>query len=157
MNRFPNLETKDLNGKAVRLPSDFSTEYTLLFIAYLQWQQREVDSWIPFAEELEATVPNLRYYELPVVGEMGFFGRKQLDFWMRTGIHDIETRSRTLTLYIDRANFCRQLGIETEDNIAILLLDKNHKTVWKEYGAFDISYAKSIRKLLVEHGAIQLK
>ncbi|MCG8349983.1 MAG: hypothetical protein MI924_19635 [Chloroflexales bacterium] len=45
--KFPNVATKDLNGDAKTLPNDFAGDLNLLLIAYEQWQQREVDSWLP--------------------------------------------------------------------------------------------------------------
>lgn len=147
--KFPTVETNDLNGKSYALPQDFEGKYILVLIAYLQWQQQQVDSWVPFLDELEQNVTGFRYYELPLVGEMGWFGRKQLDFFMRTGIPDKETRSRTLTLYIERAPFREKLGIETEAEIALLLLDPEYEVVWRGMGAYDAETAVSLRQALL--------
>ncbi|MEM9775980.1 MAG: hypothetical protein AAF902_15495 [Chloroflexota bacterium] len=151
---FPSLTSKDLNDRKLNLPDDLSGQINLLFIAYQQWQQREVDSWVPFAQELEATVPGLSYYELPVVGPMGFWGRTQLDFWMRTGITDFKTRSKTITLYVDRDLVKRPLGIDTEDHIAIVLLDENNQAIWRDHSMFDIQKAKSLRQVIAQHTTI---
>ena len=153
---FPTLTSKDLNGRKLNLPVDFEGKINLLFIAYQQWQQREVDSWVPFAQELEATFSSLKYYELPVVGPMGFWGRTQLDFWMRTGITDFTTRSKTITLYMDRDFVKRPLGIDTEDHIAIVLLGENNQVIWRDYSMFDIQKAKSLKQVIAEHQAINI-
>lgn len=152
--RFPTLISQDLNGRKVNLPEDFDGKINLLFIAYQQWQQREVDSWVPFAQELEVTFAELSYCELPVVGNMGFWGRTQLDFWMRNGITDFTTRSKTITLYIDRDYVKRPLGISNEDHIAIILLDSSHQVIWQEYSMFDIQKAKSLKQAILQYQTI---
>lgn len=151
--QFPHVTTRDLNGAEKTLPADFSGDLNLVLIAYVQWQQREVDSWLPTADRLEATLPNFRYYEVPVVGQMGRFGQMQLDFWMRTGIPDRETRARTLTLYVDRAAFRRQLGIGDEAHIALLLLDRAGTIVWRGSGAYSAATAASLQEALQAQAA----
>lgn len=145
--QFPTLTTNDLNGKSVTFPDDFAHGHNLLFVAYDQWQQREVDSWLPFAAQLETDL-DLRYYELPVVGRMNAFGRMQLDFWMRRGIPDVDIRSRTLTYYVDRAQFRQALGIETDAHIAIVLVNRQGRVLWKTYGAYSAESAASLKDFL---------
>ncbi len=146
--KFQSLTTYDLNGKSVTLPDDFKHDFNLLFVAYDQWHQREVDGWVPFAAELESEFENLRFYELPVVGNMNMFGRKQLDFWMRQGIPDQETRGRTLTYYVDRSDFRDMLGIEVADHIAVVLVDQAGTVLWKTYGVFAPEKSVELKGLL---------
>ena len=143
--KFQSLTTYDLNGKSVTLPDDFEHDFNLLFVAYDRWHQQEVDSWIPFAAELEAEFKKFHFYELPIVGQMNVIGRARLDFFMRQGIPNPETRGRTLTYYVDRAQFRQMLGIETAEHIATVLVDRSGTVLWKAYGPF------------VEAQAIELK
>lgn len=142
--RFPTYTTKDLNGSKLTLPDDFVGEVNLLFVAYERWQQASVDSWVGFAAEMEAGHPGLRYYELPVVGEANLPGRVMLDYWMRQGIPDIETRGRTLTLYVEQSQFCESLDIVDRDQIAILLLDANGDVIWRSRGPFATDTAERL-------------
>ncbi|MFK7800139.1 MAG: hypothetical protein AB8G95_00775 [Anaerolineae bacterium] len=142
--QFPILTTKDLNGKNITLPDDFQHDLNLLFIGYLEWQQSEIDTWFPFATQLETEHKNLYFYELPVVGKMNKFGQIQLNYWMRQGIPNPETRGRTLTYYIDRAAFRQSLELKTEDHIGILLVDRAGHVLWKGYNGYSETNAQSL-------------
>ncbi len=142
--QFPIITTRDLNGDEKTLPADFTGDINLIFIAYYQWHQREVDSWIRTANQLEKEFENFQYYELPVVGEMNWFGQKQLDFWMRTGIQDRKTRARTLTLYVNQSEFRQQVGIDTENTIALILLNREGKLLWQALGPYSDETAQSL-------------
>ena len=152
--KFPALKTKDLNGEQRILPDSFKGEINLLIVAYQQYHQAEVNTWVPLADQLEAQFPDFHYYELPVVGRMGPFGRMQLDFWMRQGIPSPTTRERTLTLYIDRAGFRQSLHIETEETIALLLLDRSDHVIWQGYGPYDESTVAELRRAVAQAYAI---
>lgn len=134
--QFPQIQTKDLNGNIVNLPQDFKGKLNLILVAYERWHQKDVDSWVPLLDKLEAKIADFCYYELPVVGEMGWFGQKQLDFWMRTGIPDKDTRAKTLTLYISRHQFRQDLEITNKNHISLLLLDKEGRVIWRTLGAY---------------------
>lgn len=146
--RFPNTTTRDLNGDLRTLPADFTGELNLILLAYQQWHQREVDSWVPLAEKLEKEYPDFRYYELPLVGNMNFIGRLSLDYWMRQGIPDKRTRARTLTLYQDRADFRQKLNIETEETIALVLLNGSGDVLWQALGPYADQTARSLSSVI---------
>lgn len=142
--KFPSISSKDLNGRQRTLPNDFEGNWNLLLIAYEQWQQNEVNTWLPVVDKLENDVDGFHYYELPVVGEMGMFGRMQLDYWMRNGIPDSETRDRTITLYTDQTDFRDALEIPDQEHIALLMLDNDGNVIWRGDGAYSSDTAKSL-------------
>lgn len=152
--KFPTLKTKDLNGEQRDLPESFKGEINLIIVGYQEWHQTEIDTWLSLADQLEAEFPDFHYYELPVVGSMGPFGRMQLDFWMRQGIPNRTTRERTLTLYIDRAGFRQSLNIERDETIALLLLDRSDRVIWQGYGPYTESNAAGLRAALAHESAI---
>jgi hypothetical protein len=43
----------NLLREKLTLPRDFQGRFNLVFIAFEQWQQMEVDSWMALAKELE--------------------------------------------------------------------------------------------------------
>ena len=53
--RFPGKMGSNLQRQKLKLPKDFQEELNLVLIAFQQWQQTQVDSWIPFARQLEGT------------------------------------------------------------------------------------------------------
>ena len=64
---FPTVNGSNLQRAKLTLPQDFEGDYNLLFIAFQQWQQDEVNTWIALAENCEARFPGLVYYELPTI------------------------------------------------------------------------------------------
>lgn len=146
--RFPTITTDDLNRQQRVLPRDFAGDVNLLLVAYLQQHQREVNTWVPSLLELERRIDGFRYYELPVVGKMNLVGRKSLDYFMRAGIPDPDVRERTLTLYVDRAEFRRALDIPTEDTIGLVLLDAHHEVVWQGLGPWQQATAVALEAAL---------
>jgi len=131
---FPTFKTNDLNDDDWALPQDFDHTFNLLFIAYHLRHQHQIYSWLPTAELLEQQHPDLRYYEIPVVGRMGWFRRKRLNYWMRIGLQSYDMRSRTLTIYENRDQFCHNLAIDTQHEITLLLLNGRGEEIWRTTG-----------------------
>ena len=129
--RLPEMSTRDLNGVRRTLPNG---RLAVLLVAYQRWPQFEVDSWVSSLRALERTYDEVGYYELPVVGRMDPLARRSLDFFMRRGIPDRETRARTLTFYVDASGFREPLGIPDEDHVAVLLVDVDGLVLWRATG-----------------------
>ena len=125
MPAFPRSAGKDLNGRALALPRDFAGPVNLLFVAFERRQQAEVDTWISFAQEMQAAHPGLATYELPTIGRAWGLIRGFIDGGMRSGIPDTEVRASTVTLYLDVRSFCRALGVTSTKTIAVLLVTRN--------------------------------
>ena len=68
--RFPQVDGSSLSGTSHRLPGTLAGDRNLLLIAFRQWQQTDVDTWVPVAEALAAERPEFRAYELPVISQM---------------------------------------------------------------------------------------
>jgi hypothetical protein len=120
---FPNVKGSNLLRQQLTLPKDFQGKLNLVFIAFEQWQQNEVDSWIPLAEELEAQVSGLVYYELPTIQSRNNVYQWFINEGMRAGIPNPKTREHTITLYLNKITFRKALGFPDEDHIYILVID----------------------------------
>jgi hypothetical protein len=133
---FPHLTASNLAKQKMTLPKDFAGTTNLLLIAFEREQQKDIDTWLPAAREIEAAHSTFRYYELPTIGRSNPVFRWYLDSAMRSGIQDGTTRSRTITLYVDKQDFRRTLDIPSESAISVLLVDKNGKVLWRATGDF---------------------
>jgi len=69
--------------------------------------------------------------------------RFMIDGGMKAGIPSLETRQRTITIYINKNKFKRKLGIKTEQTIYIYLL-KNDEILWQETGELTEEKIKSL-------------
>jgi hypothetical protein len=134
--QFPTVTGSNLHRKRIDLPHDFEGELNLVFIPFQQWQQTQVDTWIPFARRLEETHSGLRYYELPTIRRLNVLARTFVNEGMRAGIPDPVARERTITLYLDKDEFRQALQLPHEADIHVLLLDEDGKVLWRVEGAF---------------------
>ena len=145
---FPKVSGSNLEGRRYRLPGDLEGELNLLFIPFQRWHQDWVDTWVPFARELQAEIQGLRYYELPTLPRMNPFYRMSLDMGMKMGIPDRAAREATITLYLDKDAYRQALQIPSEDTIVVLLIDRMGMILWRTEGPFDEAKAADLRAFL---------
>lgn len=141
---FPKVDGKNLEGKSFHLPKDFEGELNLAFLAFQRAQQLVVNTWLPTADILEKIHPELRYYELPTISRLNVVSRWFINAGMRSGIKDPKSRKKTVTLYLDKRAFREALGMEDEDNIYILLMDREGTVRWRSEGPCDAEKAKNL-------------
>jgi hypothetical protein len=132
----------------MNLPNDFEGELNVVLVAFQQWQQNHIDTWLPFVEELEQNSAGLRYYEVPVIRRMNILSRTFINEGMRAGIPNPKARERTITLYLDKVNFCQTLGMSHEQNIYVLLLDQQGKVLWKREGKFTNEAGEALKAVI---------
>jgi hypothetical protein len=135
--QFPQVRGSNLQRQQIGLPHDFEGELNLLLIAFRQWQQRLVDSWIPVAQHLEGQYPGLVYYELPTIRSMNYLAKTFINEGMRAGIPNPQARQRTITLYLDKQTFRKALAINREDTIHILLVSRQGEVLWRADGQYN--------------------
>jgi hypothetical protein len=145
---FPEVSGYNLMREEFIFPGDFEGKYNLVLIPFQQVQQRDVNTWIPPAQELERTIPGLVYYELPTIYELPTLSRTFINEGMRAGIPDQTARERTITFYLDKEEFKKALGITTEAEIQIFLVDKEGNILWKEEGLYSLEKEKSLLEQL---------
>ena len=131
---FPTVSGSNLQRAKLTLPQDFAGDYNLLFIAFQQWHQDEVNTWIPLAESCEAQFPGLVYYELPTIRALNAFSKFFINEGMRAGIPNPKSRERTITLYLEKDDFRTALGLEDEEHIFALLIDHQGNELWRARG-----------------------
>ena len=146
--KFPDVVGDNLNKKTIRIPSELKGEYNILLVPFQMWQQGLVDSWVPFMFHLMETYPQFDFYELPTIRKMNFFIRRMIDGGMRGGIPSLDTRGRTVTLYIDKALFKKALEIPTEDTLYLYLVDREGTIYWRESGGISDTKATSLENAL---------
>jgi hypothetical protein len=136
MNQLPPVSGKNLLRQKMQFPRDFTGELNLVFVAFQQWQQNQVDSWVPAVERLASERPEFQYYEFPTIYRMNRLSQMFINEGMRAGIPHHATRERTITLYIDKRPFRDALAIPDESDITVLLFDRQGRVVWRSSGAY---------------------
>jgi hypothetical protein len=142
--QFPVVTGSNLQRRKLDLPEGFDGNLNLVLIAFQQWQQTQVDTWIPFAKQLEEVHAGLRYYELPTIQRLNALARTFINEGMRAGIPDPVARERTITLYVDKNSFRQALQLPHEDDIYVLLLDRQGQVLWRAEGTFTQEKGESL-------------
>jgi hypothetical protein len=133
---FPTVSGFNLDRQEFEFPRDFAGDLNILFVPFLQQQQLTVNTWIPFAQDIEASFPGVVYYELPTINEMPMLSRTFVNEGMRAGIPDQKSRERTITLYIDLEKFLQATGIPDRNEVHTLLVNRSGEILWRTTGNF---------------------
>ena len=148
--QFPPIEGSNLAKRTFRLPNDLEGELNVVLVAFQRWHQDQVDTWAPLLDELEGTVPGFRYYELPVIRSMNRFSQWMLDEGMRAGIPSQPVRARTITIYTDKEEFRSALQMPEENNIYLMLVMRQGKSLWRGRGAYTQETARSLSQAVAD-------
>jgi hypothetical protein len=132
----PKVIGEDLLKNIIEIPHDLHGGRNILIVAFKQWHQKIVNTWVPFLEDLVGKMSDLEFYEIPTIRRMNFLYRSIINGGMRAGIPSHETRGRTITLYIDKKPFRKALDIADEDDVHIFLIEREGKILWSAMGAF---------------------
>ena len=154
---FPTVTGSNLLREKLTLPRDFQGELNVVFVAFYQWHQMEVNSWIPLAQELEKQTKGLYYYELPTIQSRNFLYQKFINEGMRAGIPNQTSRERTITLYLDKASFRHKLEMPDEDHIFVLIVDRQGKVLYSTRGSYTPAAGEILRQTiqqLIQHSAV---
>jgi len=148
--KFPKVSGKDLNGNPQTIPDTLKGKLNLLVVAYQRWHVSPIETWIPYLQTLITEHPNVQFYELPTLRKFNFISQWMIDGGMRGGIRSKEMRERTITLYIDKAEFDETLDIPTEDTIYLFLVDCDGNILWRDTGTFSEEKGKEITQAISE-------
>ena len=146
--KFPPVEGRNLEGRAFHLPADFEGDVNVVLVAFKREQQADVDTWTRVLHGFAARSGTMRVYELPTLGRRYRVIRSFIDGGMRDGIPDAAVRAATITLYIDKAPFERALGITSEDEIQVFLVDRGGRIHWRGRGRFSDAAAAELEQRL---------
>jgi hypothetical protein len=147
---FPTVSGSNLLREKLTLPQDFQGKLNLVFIPFERWHQTEVESWSDLAEELEEKYKGLIYYELPTLQSGGALYKIFLNEGMRAGIPNPKTRERTITLYLDKADFRAALDMADEEHIYVLMVDRTGKEFFRARGPYSLEGEAALRQVLVQ-------
>lgn len=157
---FPEVEGRDLTGRAYRLPADFPAVVTVAVLAFKQQQQSQVDAWI--ARLAQEGVPDSPFgrtdldkvvLELPVLPGRYQVVRRFIDGGMATSIRVPEVLARTITIYGSVDGLCRPLGIGSRDSVSVRVVRRDGTVVWGYTGTVSDDAVSDVMTALRSGGA----
>ena len=131
---FPAVSSYSLDKQKVALPGELEGQLDLLLISFKEEQQSDIDSWLPAAQALQHTNFQLRYYELPVAERENFLFRWWETSSMRSDQSDPEMLHWIIPLWVDRKKFFDDLTIPNDQQIVVLLIDRQGRIQWRSSG-----------------------
>jgi hypothetical protein len=137
LKNFPRVTGTNLNKTEVNIPENLEGELNLLIVAFQQWQQADVNTWVPFLNSMRENHSIFQYYEIPTIRRMNWLYQRIIDGGMRAGIPSVDIREHTITLYIEKYPFREALGIETENEIHLFLVDRNGRIYGEWIGPYN--------------------
>jgi len=145
--RLPAVTGKDLNGKPWKAPADFPADRTLVILGYEQEQQAAIDTW---TTGMGLTQPGntLPWVEMPVIDEPGMVMRWIIDTGMQRGIPGKDARSHVWTAYTDRQAFLKSCGLDSVNEIHVLVVARDGVILALESGRHTDDAAARILKVL---------
>ena len=133
---FPKISSSNLEGQKFELPQDFKGTLNIVLIAFQREQQDLVDEWLLFLDDFARRNPDIAFYELPTLNISYILVRRVIDGGMQAGIPDKNARERTITLYLNKKAFRKELDIPDEKTITVLLINKKGDVIWRTQGRF---------------------
>ena len=144
---FPSIQGKNLNKQNITVPDDFSKKNLIVFAAFQQWHQPDVDKSIEVLEESNMQDSH-HIIEIPVIQKTTWFRQLRLDTIMRAGIRTPHIRQRTVTVYLDKAKFCEQLNIPNDHSIHWFVINhSNNEILHRGIGVLSLEDITQIKML----------
>jgi len=145
--KFPVINGIDLHGKKQVLPSAFNGEYNIVAIGFEREYQEPINTWIDYLDNNKILSDKIKFYEVPLIYELGKFSRTWVNNGMRFGIPSEVARTRTITVYTNRDEFFKNMNMKG-NRIYVLILNKNGDILWQAEGYASQHNIKSFEQFL---------
>ena len=148
--KFPEVTGSNLEFREFKLPYDFQGVLNILIISFKRSHQILANNWISFLNKLVNKFPIIEYYILYTINRRFKTTRFMIDEGMRSRIPSKPIRERTITLYIKKKPFKKDLEIPDEKTVYVFLAKSNGDVVWHTSGNFDEIKGEQLRKIINE-------
>lgn len=145
--RMPAVSGKDLNGKPWKAPAGLPADRTIVILGYEQEQQEAIDTWTA-GMGLARPSNEWPWVEMPVIDEPGIVMRWIIDTGMQRGIPDKSARGRVWTAYTDRRKFLASCGIDSMEEIHVLVVARDGTILSMETGRYSEEAAARLLEVL---------
>lgn len=139
--QLPALTGDNLNSRSMTLPRDLPADPALLFIAFDQDQQSQIDSWTKGLSDSAA----LPWLEVPIIEPSNAFVRAMIAGGMRRDITTTEVRERVVTVFTAPGPVARAIGCtDYRKRLCVAVAEKSGRIRLVITGAFSPDAAKRV-------------
>ncbi len=130
---FPTVSAKTLAGRCVTFPKETRGQVGLVFVAFEQRAQTDIDSWVDplIADYLDSE--QVSYYEIPMISGGYKPVSRLIDGGMRGGVPK-KLHDKTATFYGDRADFFSSMEITDKKRAYLFVLSRDGRIVYRDSG-----------------------
>jgi hypothetical protein len=131
--RFPTVRAKTLAGRCVTFPTETKGKVGIVFIAFQQSAQSQIDTWVQPMISSYLDQPDVSYYELPMISGAYRPVSRFIDSGMRGGVPNA-LHDRTATFYGQRSTFFKSMKITDTTRAYLFVLSKDGHIVFRTSG-----------------------
>lgn len=140
---LPEVSGQSLSGQNWTFPKDIKEQKTLMFFAYDQDAQFDVDRWLIGIDQKKYKV---NVFEVPTIkGWLPRIVSKQIDAGMRSGIPE-DLWKIVVTLYGDAEKVLELTGNENDLNARVVVVDEDGKIVYFHDRGFSVAALNGLSK-----------
>ncbi|KAL9649830.1 hypothetical protein ABK040_009643 [Willaertia magna] len=136
---FPQTETTALSRQAITLPKDFKHKLNVCVFGFKKEQKVDVKTWEPFLLDLkqngEWKDKNVDFYVIPTMPQLFWLIQNTIFEAMYWGTQT-EMLQRSIPIHTNQDEFRKSLGIESDSEVCVCVIEKEGKVLSKLNGAF---------------------
>lgn len=121
---FPTVSFYSLAKTRVTLPADLHGDRNLLLLSFKLDQQADVSGWSAVIDQWRVADPALGAYTCLVSPRSNFVWRWWQNSSLRSDRSDPKRWTTTLPLYVDKPQFRKELEIDSEKQVVLLVTDR---------------------------------
>ena len=142
---LPPVTAYTLDRAKVTLPANFAAPLNLLILSFQRDQQSQVDGWLP-----AITAPTVQTWWLFVSPRENGLYRWWLNASLRGSLVASQPRRYTVPLYVNKTQFLKSLQISSEQDVVLLLTDREGHVLWRASGAVDESKKAALGRFVTK-------
>ncbi len=135
-----------LDRQKVTLPADFATPLNVLVLYFQRNQQQAVDDW--FAAATQSDASRVQTWLLPISPKQN----PLFKWWQNASLRGTQAtaapRHYTVPLYVDEGQLLRSLQVGSQQEVAVLVTDKEGRVLWRTSGVVDEAKKAALAEFL---------
>jgi hypothetical protein len=146
---FPRLEGDFLTGRRAVLPDGSKGKLALVMMGFTYDSRHAVEAWAARVRPEIAALPQVTWFEVPVIGGMGRLASWFIDSGMRKGTPK-DLHENVITVYGGGDRWKSYMGFTSAaaDDAYLTLIDRDGRVLWLHHGAVTSDAAAALKTII---------